>query len=104
MQDRAFNNPKIEIRWNTVVTEIVGDTQLEHVMVQDVATGATSQLDVSGLFVAIGHKPNTDLVTGQLEPEAHGSLVTTQGRGPTTPHVESGLAGGDVHAHPSRPH
>src|SRR3546814_3600368 len=67
MQDRAFNNPKIEIRWNTVVTEIVGDTKLEHVMVQDVATGETSQLDVSGLFVAIGHKPNTDLVKGQLE-------------------------------------
>src|SRR3546814_7703449 len=84
MQDRAYNNPKIEIRWNTVVTEIVGDTKLEHVMVQDVATGETSQLDVSGLFVAIGHKPNTDLVKGQLELEDNGYLVTGQWGGAST--------------------
>src|SRR3546814_12860135 len=102
MQDRAFNNPKIEIRWNTVVTEIVGDTKLEHVMVQDVATGETSQLDVSGLFVAIGHKPNTDLVKGQLELEDNGYLVTGQWGGASTPNVEGVFACGDVQDHTYR--
>ncbi|HEY9558363.1 MAG TPA: thioredoxin-disulfide reductase [Acidimicrobiales bacterium] len=102
MQDRAFNNPKIEIRWNTVVTEIVGDTKLEHVMVQDVATGETSQLDVSGLFVAIGHKPNTDLVKGQLELEDNGYLVTGQWGGASTTNVEGVFACGDVQDHTYR--
>src|SRR5688572_9693011 len=51
MQERAFSNPKIEIRWNTVVKEIVGDTKLAHIVVEDVPTGARSQMDVTGLFV-----------------------------------------------------
>ena len=74
MQERAFSNPKIEVRWNTVVTEIVGDTKLDHIVVEDVVTGEQSQLAVTGLFVAIGHRPNTDLVKGQLELEDNGYL------------------------------
>ena len=74
MQDRAFANPKIEIRWNSVVKEIVGDTKLDHIVVEDVQTGERADLPVTGLFVAIGHKPNTDLVKGQLELEDNGYL------------------------------
>src|SRR5688500_2289676 len=96
MQDRAFANPKIEVRWNTVVTEIVGDTKLDHLVVQDVHTGETSELPVTGLFVAIGHKPNTDLVKGQLELEDNGYLVTGQWGGAATTNVEGVFACGDV--------
>jgi thioredoxin reductase (NADPH) len=102
MQDRAFSNPKIEIRWNTVVTEIVGDTKVDHLVVQDVLTGETSQLDVTGLFVAIGHKPNTDLVKGQLELEDNGYLVTGQWGGASTTNVEGVFACGDVQDHTYR--
>src|SRR5215207_6949498 len=84
MQERAFSNPKIELRWNSVVTDIVGDTKLDHIVVQDVLTGDSSPLAVTGLFVAIGHKPNTDLVKGQLELEDNGYLVTGQHGGAST--------------------
>jgi thioredoxin reductase (NADPH) len=102
MQDRAFSNPKIEIRWNTVVTEIVGDTKLDHVVVQDVVSGETSDLAVTGLFVAIGHKPNTDLVKGQLELEDNGYLVTGRWGGASTTNVEGVFACGDVQDHTYR--
>src|SRR3954464_12457847 len=59
MQERAFSNPKIEIMWNTVVEDLVGDTKLEGAVVRNVLTDATSTLPVTGLFVAIGHRPNT---------------------------------------------
>jgi len=96
MQDRAFANPKIEIRWNTVVKEIVGDTKLDHLVVEDVTTGQQSDLPVTGLFIAIGHKPNTDLVKGQLELEDNGYLITGQLGGASTTSVEGVFACGDV--------
>jgi thioredoxin reductase (NADPH) len=99
MQERAFSNPKIEIRWNTVVTGIVGDTKLDHIVVQDVLTGETSDLPVTGLFVAIGHKPNTDLVKGQLELEDNGYLVTGRWGGASTTNVSGVFACGDVQDH-----
>jgi thioredoxin reductase (NADPH) len=102
MQERAFNNPKIEIRWNTVVTQIVGDTKLDHIVVQDVHTSATSPLAVTGLFVAIGHKPNTDLVKGQLELEDDGYLITGRWGGASTTSVEGVFACGDVQDHTYR--
>jgi len=102
MQQRAFSNPKIEIRWNTVVTEIVGDTKLDHLVVQDVVTGDISDLAVTGLFIAIGHKPNTDLVKGQLELEDNGYLVTGQWGGASTTNVEGVFACGDVQDHTYR--
>jgi len=102
MQERAFNNDKIEIRWNTVVTEIVGDTKLEHIVIQDVLTGDTAPLPVTGLFVAIGHKPNTDLVKGQLELEDNGYLVTGRWGGASTTNVEGVFACGDVQDHTYR--
>jgi thioredoxin reductase (NADPH) len=102
MQERAFANPKIELSWNTVVTEIVGDTKLDHVVVQDVHTGETRDLPVTGLFIAIGHKPNTDLVKGQLELEDNGYLVTGQWGGASTTNVEGVFACGDVQDHTYR--
>ena len=102
MQERAFANPKIEIRWNSVVTEIVGDTKLDHLVVEDVHTGERADLPVTGLFVAIGHKPNTDLVKGQLELEDNGYLVTGQHGGASTTNVEGVFACGDVQDHTYR--
>ncbi len=102
MQQRAFNNDKIEIRWNTVVSQIVGDTKLEHIVVEDVGTGEQSDLPVTGLFVAIGHRPNTDLAKGQLELEDNGYLVTGRAGGASTTNVEGVFACGDVQDHTYR--
>jgi thioredoxin reductase (NADPH) len=102
MQERAFANEKIEVRWNTVVTDIVGDTKLQHIVVEDVLSGARSDLAVTGLFVAIGHKPNTDLVKGQLDLEDNGYLITGQGGGASTTNVEGVFACGDVQDHTYR--
>ena len=95
MQDRAFANPKIEFLWNSVVTEIHGDTSLSGVTVESTIDGTTSTLDVSGLFIAIGHRPNTDLFRGQLEmhPDT-GYLVTRPDSSYTD--VEGVFACGDV--------
>jgi thioredoxin reductase (NADPH) len=102
MQERAFNNPKIEVHWNTVVTEIAGDTKVDHLVVQDVLTGESSKLPVTGLFVAIGHRPNTDLVKGQLELEDSGYLITGRWGGASTTSVEGVFACGDVQDHTYR--
>src|SRR5262245_16679961 len=79
MQDRAFANPKMEFLWDTVVTDLVGDEKLEGVVVENVKTGETSTLAVTGLFVAIGHQPNTDLFKGVLDMEDNGYLITRTG-------------------------
>ena len=79
MQDRAFANPKIEFLWDTVVEDLVGTDTLEGAVVRNVETGETSTLPVTGLFVAIGHRPNTDLFTGVLDMDENGYLVTAAG-------------------------
>ena len=77
MQDRAHKNPKIEFMWNTSVTDLLGDDKLAGVTTVNNETGETGQLDVTGLFIAIGHKPNTDLFRGVLDmDESTGYLVT----------------------------
>ncbi len=97
MQDRAFANDKIEFRWNSEVAEIVGDHAVEHVVLRDTATGDTSTLDVQGLFVAIGHDPNTSLFAGQLDLDPDGYIVTVPGSTRTS--VEGVFAAGDVQDH-----
>lgn len=97
MQDRAFNNPKIEIMWNTVVEDLVGDTKLEGAVVRNVLTGEVSTLPVTGLFVAIGHRPNTDLFKGVLDMEDNGYLVTQPGTSYTN--IPGVFACGDVQDH-----
>ena len=79
MQDRAFANPKIEFRWNSVVDDVRGDGRLEGLELRDVETDSTSALAVSGLFVAIGHDPNTALFRGQLELDENGYVITEPG-------------------------
>ena len=76
MQDRALNNPKIEMRWNSAVTELIGTDQLEGIRLRDTVTGQESSMDVAGLFIAIGHRPNTDVFSGVLDMEDSGYLIT----------------------------
>ncbi|HEX6237505.1 MAG TPA: thioredoxin-disulfide reductase [Acidimicrobiales bacterium] len=99
MQDRAFANDKIRFLWNHVVDQIEGDTTLTGVRVRNVLTDEVSRLDVTGLFVAIGHKPTTDLFKGQLEMEESGYLITGLRGGESTTSVDGVFACGDVQDH-----
>ena len=94
MQDRAKANPKIHFKWNTVVTQINGQDKLESVLLEDVLSGETEEMPITGLFVAIGHRPNTDLFKGQLEMKDSGYLITDSPSGRTN--VEGVFACGDV--------
>ena len=78
MQDRAKNNPKIEFLWNTSVTDINGTDKVESVDIVNNVTGETGVLDVTGLFVAIGHKPNTDLFRDVLDMDEETGYLITQ--------------------------
>jgi len=100
MQERALNNPKIEFMWNTVVEDLVGDTKLEGAVVRNVLTDEVTTLPVTGLFVAIGHRPNTDLFKGVLDMEDNGYLVTQPGSSYTN--VPGVFACGDVQDHTYR--
>ncbi len=100
MQERAFNNPKIEIMWNTVVEDLIGDTKLEGAVVRNVLTGEVTKLPVTGLFVAIGHRPNTDVFKGVLDMDDNGYLITKPGSSYTN--VPGVFACGDVQDHTYR--
>ena len=94
MAARAFQNPKIKFAWNSVVTEIHGDKRLEAITLQDTITGEKRQLAVSGLFIAIGHEPRSDLVKGQVDLDPDGYVITD---GRTTKTNLSGVfASGDL--------
>ncbi|HEX7166504.1 MAG TPA: thioredoxin-disulfide reductase [Acidimicrobiales bacterium] len=97
MQDRAMANPKLEFEFDTVVEDVLGDDVLEAVKLRNVKTGDVKTLPVSGMFVAIGHVPNTDLFKGWLEMEDTGYLVTQHGS--TFTNVEGVFAAGDVQDH-----
>jgi thioredoxin reductase (NADPH) len=100
MQDRALGNPKIEMMWDTVVDDLVGESKLEGAVVRNLLTGAVTTLPVTGLFVAIGHRPNTDLFKGLLDMEDNGYLVTRPGSSYTN--VAGVFACGDVQDHTYR--
>ena len=100
MQDRARNNPKIEFKWNSQVTEIIGTDKLEGIGLVDTVTGASSKMAVTGLFVAIGHRPNTDLFKNILDMEANGYLQTRPGSSYTN--IDGVFACGDVQDHTYR--
>jgi thioredoxin reductase (NADPH) len=97
MQDRAHANPKIEFLWDTVVVDVVGDDHVTGVRTSNVVTGEESSLPVSGVFVAIGHVPNTDLFKGWLDMEDTGYLITEHGT--TRTNIEGVFACGDVQDH-----
>jgi thioredoxin reductase (NADPH) len=76
MADRVLDHPKIRIEWNTEVVEVLGDEAITGLRLRDTRTGDERHLDVGGLFVAIGHTPNTSFLGGQLETTPHGYVVT----------------------------
>jgi thioredoxin reductase (NADPH) len=96
MQDRAFANDKINIRWNSRVTEVLGDAKMHGLRVADTVTGAEEILPLTGLFVAIGHQPNTGIVKGQLEIDDMGYVKTFGG---SITSVEGVFACGDLQDH-----
>jgi thioredoxin reductase (NADPH) len=102
MQDRAFANDKIQFRWSSTVTAIHGEQTLEGITVRDVGSGQEERLDVTGLFVAIGHKPATDLFAGELDLLDNGYLITGRWGGASTTSVEGVFACGDVQDHTYR--
>jgi thioredoxin reductase (NADPH) len=99
MLDRARANDKIEWVTNAVVDEVVGDNAVTGVRVRDVNTDEVTEIPADGLFVAIGHDPNTSLFVGQLEMDEHGYLLTHDG---TATNVEGVFAAGDVVDHTYR--
>ena len=76
MQDRVLSNPKVRVHWNTVVTDVNGENAVESLSLEDTVTGETRELPVTGFFVAIGHRPNTDLFRGTLEMDENGYVLT----------------------------
>jgi thioredoxin reductase (NADPH) len=100
MQERAFANPKIKFRWNSEVSEILGDTKITGLRLRDTVTGAGSELAVCGVFVAIGHDPRSELFAGQLATDSEGYLLVEQ---PSTRTAIPGVfACGDVVDHTYR--
>jgi thioredoxin reductase (NADPH) len=99
MQDRLFNNEKIRFAWNSTVDALIGTDRLEGIRLRNLQTDELTDLDATGLFVAIGHRPNTDLFTGQLDLEESGYLVTHDG---SLTSVEGVFACGDVQDHTYR--
>ena len=97
MQERLFRHPKIEMVWDSVLDEVIGRTEpleVTGVRIRDVNTGATRELPTDGVFVAIGHRPNTDLFRGQLDLDADGYLVTAPDS--TVTNIPGVFAAGDV--------
>jgi len=93
MQDRARNNPKISFVWDTVVTDVLGEKNVEGVRLKNVKTGAEHDVKTDGLFIAIGHKPNTDLFAGQVAMDEAGYILQLDHTQTSVPGV---FAAGDV--------
>ena len=100
MVRRVLDHEKVDVMWNSVVEDVLGDTQVEALMVHNVETDEVSEFKTDGLFLAIGHKPNTDLFQGQVELDEVGYVVLT-GDGTMTS-VEGVFAAGDVADHTYR--
>ncbi len=99
MQNKVFNTSNIELKWNHVIKEIVGEEQgftrsVNGVILQNVQTKEEHQLNIDGVFIAIGHKPNSDIFAGQLELHENGYIKTTAGSTKTS--VEGVFAAGDI--------
>jgi thioredoxin reductase (NADPH) len=96
MQDRAFANEKIVFRWDTVVHEVLGDTKVSALAVRNTVTGEEDEIPLSGVFVAIGHVPNSGIFAGQLDVDEAGYIRTTTG---SRTNVEGVFVCGDVQDH-----
>lgn len=93
LQNRVMKNEKISFLWNSVVEDILGNDLVTGVRVKNLVTGKVTELPCAGVFVAIGHRPNTALFSGQLDMDAKGYIHTTQGTATSVPGV---FAAGDV--------
>lgn len=98
MAERALEHPKIEVIWDTIVTEIQGEDSVTGVSLENTRTGEASKKEIDGVFIAIGHKPTTDLFVDQLEMDQNGYLIVESGGGTSTS-VDGVFAAGDVADH-----
>ncbi len=96
MQDRALSHPKIDFRWDSVVTEVLGESKASGVALKNLVSGEEEVLEAEGVFVAIGHVPNTAVFDGQLDMDDNGYIRTTDG---TRTNVDGVFACGDVQDH-----
>ncbi|MBM3897370.1 MAG: thioredoxin-disulfide reductase [Thaumarchaeota archaeon] len=94
MQDRAFANPKISFIWNSTVINVLGNDKLEGVVVQNAVDGKASTIQCQGMFLAIGHKPNTEFLKGQIELDQKGYVVRKKW---SQTNVDGVFVAGDVH-------
>ncbi len=94
LQDKAFENPKIEFLWNSIVSDIIGDKKIASIVVRDVYNGKEQKIQAGGLFVAIGHDPNTAIFRGQLELDDKGYIALKNN---SFSNIEGVFAAGDVH-------
>lgn len=97
MQDRVLSHEKIKVLWDTVVEEIKGEKEVEAITIKNVKTGESKDLDVQGFFVAIGHKPNTDIFEGQIDRDETGYILTKPDS--THTNIEGVYACGDAQDH-----
>lgn len=100
MADRVLANPKIEVRWNSTVKDLLGETALEGIVVCNRMTGEEAVLDASGLFVAIGHDPRSELFKGQVDLDDEGYVLVQQGS--TATNLPGVFAAGDLVDHKYR--
>jgi thioredoxin reductase (NADPH) len=97
MQNRVFKTKNIEMVWDTVPLEVVGDKTVNGVIVKNIKTGEESKIDIEGFFVAIGHTPNSGLFKGQLDLDENGYIKTVPGS--TRTNIEGVFAAGDIQDH-----
>ena len=96
MQERALNNEKIQVHWNSVVKDIKGNEKVQQVILTDVKTNEETALNMGGVFVAIGHEPNTSLFKNQVEMNENGYIIQKEN---TETNVKGVFTAGDVHDH-----
>ena len=96
MQERALNNEKIIVHWNNTVLDIKGDQKVQQVILKDTKTGEETSIDLAGVFVAIGHEPNTSLFKNQLDLDENGYIILNKN---TQTSVDGVFSAGDVHDH-----
>lgn len=97
MQERAFNHPKLEILWDSVVEKVSGDDTVKSVTVKNLKTGVSEEREAAGLFFAVGHTPNTAFLKGQVELHPNGYIKVVPGTSKTN--IEGVFAAGDVQDH-----
>lgn len=96
MQDKVFANPKINVIWNTEVTEVTGTQKLESVKIKNVKTNEETEIKADGIFVAIGHSPTSNLFKGLINLDEKGYIVPKEG---SRTNVEGVFVSGDIHDH-----